>query len=219
MGALTADNILTDVDEALAYLSEAGIADSNTGVVGFCMGGTVTLAVATMREVGAASRSTAGASPPDASASPRSSSSPTAARSVAGPVRGPRPGHPGRRRRAAARRGCDRRGADRDRALPRRRPRLPLRPALELSRRVRARHVEPHARLVRPAPALAVRRLADPNSVRRPSDLSADATKNASGGQAVRGGRRLRRAAGSGRGRSSRCGSARRARRAGASAG
>ncbi len=53
MGALTADNILTDVDEALAYLGEAGIADSNTGVVGFCMGGTVTLAVATMRDVGA----------------------------------------------------------------------------------------------------------------------------------------------------------------------
>ncbi len=53
MGALTADNILTDVDEALAYLSEAGIADSNTGVVGFCMGGTVTLAVAAMRDVGA----------------------------------------------------------------------------------------------------------------------------------------------------------------------
>ncbi len=53
MGALTADNILTDVDEALAHLSEAGIAGSNTGVVGFCMGGTVTLAVAAMRDVGA----------------------------------------------------------------------------------------------------------------------------------------------------------------------
>ena len=43
---LDVDDLLADVDEALAYLSEAGIADSNTGVAGFCMGGTVTLAVA-----------------------------------------------------------------------------------------------------------------------------------------------------------------------------
>ena len=53
MGALTADNILTDVDEALAYIAEVGISDANVGVVGFCMGGTVTLAVATMRDIGA----------------------------------------------------------------------------------------------------------------------------------------------------------------------
>jgi carboxymethylenebutenolidase len=53
MGAITAENVFTDVDEALAYLAEASIASSNIGVVGFCMGGTVTLAVAAMREVGA----------------------------------------------------------------------------------------------------------------------------------------------------------------------
>ncbi len=53
MGALTADDILTDVDEAQAYLAEAGITDSNMGIVGFCMGGTVTLAVCALRDVGA----------------------------------------------------------------------------------------------------------------------------------------------------------------------
>ncbi|HMK10540.1 MAG TPA: dienelactone hydrolase family protein [Acidimicrobiales bacterium] len=53
MGALTADNILADVDEALAYIAEMGIADANIGVVGFCMGGTVTLAVAAVRDIGA----------------------------------------------------------------------------------------------------------------------------------------------------------------------
>ena len=52
--ALTADGILADVDAALAHLAEAGIALAQTGVVGFCMGGTVALAVATRRDVGAA---------------------------------------------------------------------------------------------------------------------------------------------------------------------
>ena len=52
--ALTADGILADVDAALAHLAGAGIAAVQTGVVGFCMGGTVALAVATRRDVGAA---------------------------------------------------------------------------------------------------------------------------------------------------------------------
>lgn len=52
--ALTADGILADVDAALARLAEAGIAPAQCGVVGFCMGGTVALAVATRRDVGAA---------------------------------------------------------------------------------------------------------------------------------------------------------------------
>ena len=52
--ALTADGILADVDAALAHLAGAGIALAQTGVVGFCMGGTVSLAVATRRDVGAA---------------------------------------------------------------------------------------------------------------------------------------------------------------------
>ncbi len=52
--ALTADGILADVDAALAHLAGAGIALAQAGVVGFCMGGTVALAVATRRDVGAA---------------------------------------------------------------------------------------------------------------------------------------------------------------------
>ncbi len=52
--ALTADGILADVDAALTHLADAGIAPAQTGIVGFCMGGTVALAVATRRDVGAA---------------------------------------------------------------------------------------------------------------------------------------------------------------------
>ncbi len=52
--ALTAEGILADVDAALAHLAGAGIAPAQTGVVGFCMGGTVALAVATRRDIGAA---------------------------------------------------------------------------------------------------------------------------------------------------------------------
>lgn len=52
--ALTADGILADVDAALAHLAAAGIGPAQTGIVGFCMGGTVALAVATRRDVAAA---------------------------------------------------------------------------------------------------------------------------------------------------------------------
>lgn len=52
--ALTAEGILADVDVALAHLAESGIGPARVGVVGFCMGGTVALAVATRRDVGAA---------------------------------------------------------------------------------------------------------------------------------------------------------------------
>lgn len=52
--ALTAEGILADVDTALAHLAEAGIEPAQSGVVGFCMGGTVALAVATRRDIGAA---------------------------------------------------------------------------------------------------------------------------------------------------------------------
>jgi carboxymethylenebutenolidase len=53
-GALTADDILADVDAALDYIEGAGFARDTAGVVGFCMGGTVALAVAVRRQVGAA---------------------------------------------------------------------------------------------------------------------------------------------------------------------
>ena len=52
--ALTAEGILADVDAALGHLAAAGIGAAQSGVVGFCMGGTVALAVATRRDVGAA---------------------------------------------------------------------------------------------------------------------------------------------------------------------
>jgi carboxymethylenebutenolidase len=54
MDALTADGVLSDVDAALAHLTDTDLAASGTGVVGFCMGGAVALAVAAERDVGAA---------------------------------------------------------------------------------------------------------------------------------------------------------------------
>jgi carboxymethylenebutenolidase len=54
MQALAADQVLADVDTALDHLAVAGIATSRIGVVGFCLGGTVTLITAVHRDVGAA---------------------------------------------------------------------------------------------------------------------------------------------------------------------
>ncbi|MDQ6696831.1 MAG: dienelactone hydrolase family protein [Actinomycetota bacterium] len=54
MAALTADDLLHDVDAALGRLAEAGIGTDRTGIVGFCMGGTVAMITAVRREVGAA---------------------------------------------------------------------------------------------------------------------------------------------------------------------
>ena len=53
-GKLTADGVLEDVDAAIARIAEAGIPVSRTGIVGFCMGGSVALVVAARRELGAA---------------------------------------------------------------------------------------------------------------------------------------------------------------------
>lgn len=52
--ALTALGVLTDIDAAFDHLRQVGIPPARTGVVGFCMGGTVTLVVAARRDVGAA---------------------------------------------------------------------------------------------------------------------------------------------------------------------
>jgi len=52
--ALTADGILADVDAALDFIADAGFPPDIAGVVGFCMGGTLAMAVATQRQVGAA---------------------------------------------------------------------------------------------------------------------------------------------------------------------
>jgi carboxymethylenebutenolidase len=52
--ALTAEGVLADIDAALAYIAGAGFPPDCAGVVGFCMGGTIALAVAVQRQVGAA---------------------------------------------------------------------------------------------------------------------------------------------------------------------
>ena len=54
MQALTADGVLADIDAALDHLVRANIPPERTGVVGFCMGGTITLVTAARRDVGAA---------------------------------------------------------------------------------------------------------------------------------------------------------------------
>lgn len=54
MGALSEQALLDDVDAALAFLADAGLPASRTGIVGFCMGGTVTFLAAVRRRLGAA---------------------------------------------------------------------------------------------------------------------------------------------------------------------
>jgi carboxymethylenebutenolidase len=51
---LTPEGILADVDAALAFIESAGFPIDTAGVVGFCMGGTLALATAVERQVGAA---------------------------------------------------------------------------------------------------------------------------------------------------------------------
>jgi carboxymethylenebutenolidase len=52
--AVTADTVLADVDAALAYIEGAGFPREVAGVVGFCLGGTLALGVASRRRIGAA---------------------------------------------------------------------------------------------------------------------------------------------------------------------
>jgi carboxymethylenebutenolidase len=51
--SLTAEGILEDLDAAFARIDAAGIAPDGTGIVGFCMGGTVAFVAACERTVGA----------------------------------------------------------------------------------------------------------------------------------------------------------------------
>jgi carboxymethylenebutenolidase len=53
MKALSPETILEDMDVAIDHLGTAGITLDRIGVVGFCMGGTVTLLISTERPVGA----------------------------------------------------------------------------------------------------------------------------------------------------------------------
>jgi len=54
MQQLTAGGITTDLDGAFDHLAAAGFSASRSAVVGFCMGGSVTLYAATIRRLGAA---------------------------------------------------------------------------------------------------------------------------------------------------------------------
>jgi carboxymethylenebutenolidase len=52
--ALTEEGLLQDLDAALNYLSDAGFSSSSVGVVGFCLGGTITFLAAVRYALGAA---------------------------------------------------------------------------------------------------------------------------------------------------------------------
>ncbi len=54
MDALSRDGVQADVDASLAHLTDAGFAPSRQGVVGFCMGGSITFFTDALRPVGAA---------------------------------------------------------------------------------------------------------------------------------------------------------------------
>jgi carboxymethylenebutenolidase len=51
---LTKETIEADVDAAIAELAARGIAEKATGIIGFCLGGSITLATAARCELGAA---------------------------------------------------------------------------------------------------------------------------------------------------------------------
>jgi carboxymethylenebutenolidase len=54
MKELTAEGITVDLTAAFAHLEAAGFPAARTGIVGFCMGGSVTFYAATLRASGAA---------------------------------------------------------------------------------------------------------------------------------------------------------------------
>jgi carboxymethylenebutenolidase len=54
MGTLTAEGLSSDVDAAFSELEQRGITTEHSGIVGFCMGGSVTLATAARKTLGAA---------------------------------------------------------------------------------------------------------------------------------------------------------------------
>ena len=54
MDALSHDGVQADVDASLAHLAAAGFGSEHTGVVGFCMGGSISFFTDALRPVGAA---------------------------------------------------------------------------------------------------------------------------------------------------------------------
>jgi carboxymethylenebutenolidase len=53
-GKMTTEGVLEDVDAAIARIADAGIPASRTGIIGFCMGGTIAMLAAVHRDLGAA---------------------------------------------------------------------------------------------------------------------------------------------------------------------
>lgn len=54
LGQLSADDLTADIDATLGHLVDAGFPSGQTGIVGFCMGGSVALVTAATRSIGAA---------------------------------------------------------------------------------------------------------------------------------------------------------------------
>ncbi|MEU7632989.1 dienelactone hydrolase family protein [Nocardia sp. NPDC049220] len=53
MGTLNPTDMQVDVDAAFTVLEEAGFSEAQCGIVGFCMGGAISLRASTLRELGA----------------------------------------------------------------------------------------------------------------------------------------------------------------------
>ena len=101
---LTGDTVTMDVDAALAELDRLGQPASRQGIIGFCMGGSVTLATAARLELGAAVTFYGGGLAEGRFGLPSGLESAAApAHAVARPLRRPRPAHPDRRGRAGPR--------------------------------------------------------------------------------------------------------------------
>ena len=106
MGQLTADGMRVDVDRAFDHLGSLGYGPERSAIVGFCMGGSVTFHTAVdRRRSGAAVGFYGGGVAEGRFGYPLATrAGVVAADAVSRAVRRPRQGHPGRRRRSAARR-------------------------------------------------------------------------------------------------------------------
>lgn len=117
---LNALGVNMDVDATIAATAERGIPAERTGIVGFCMGGTVAMQTTSRVPLGAGVTFYGGGVAEGRFGFP---SCVEAAPKLKAPwlgLRRPRPGHTGRGGRVAAHRRQARRGGDRDRPLSRR---------------------------------------------------------------------------------------------------
>ena len=51
--AMTMDGVMEDIDAAIRAITDSGVATSKIGIVGFCMGGSISMHVAATRDIGA----------------------------------------------------------------------------------------------------------------------------------------------------------------------